>query len=454
MSFSPCETTPRLSWLASRCPPLPWSKPPASTTVPRPVARAFARRVDGYAAEMAIEDASDQPDTTSEHPDDDTVETAVRRSRTRPGRRATGRGRAECRDGGPPAVGLLGAAPPQPARAPATRPAARAPRPRAAGAAGAAAPLGSRGRACTVAAPPCGPHADGLRRQPQHPPPGAAHHRGEEAVAPHQLLAAAGGRGVPGGGGMVVGHDVGHVAQRPPRRREVEGEALLLPHEEDDVVEAADGQEGLSPHHRRAGHEAQDRRPRQVRDPCRAATTRGSGRSRPRPRPRPRGCARPPRRGGDTGRRPRPARASAPGAHHESSSAKATSGRARVLDADVAGQRTEVAAELDDLDLREVGADEVRCPVTRPVVHEDDRSAVVRQGPLQVGPAVARHDDRRHVHERAPGAAARCRPGLDGAGSPARGVAGSRARGEACGGVGGRIPWQRGPNGSARWQYR
>jgi hypothetical protein len=41
------------------------------------VTGAFAGPLHGYAADVAIEDESDQPDTTSEQPDDDTVETAA-----------------------------------------------------------------------------------------------------------------------------------------------------------------------------------------------------------------------------------------------------------------------------------------------------------------------------------------------------------------------------------------
>ena len=59
-------------------------------------------------------------------------------------------------------------------------------------------------------------------------------------------------------------HDLVDVGQAPPQRREVEGEPLLLAHEEHDVVEAAGRQEGVAPHDRAARQEAEHRRAGQV----------------------------------------------------------------------------------------------------------------------------------------------------------------------------------------------
>ena len=113
------------------------------------------------------------------------------------------------------------------------------------------------------------------------------------------------------------------AASRPG---EVEGNHLFLAHEEHDVAEPADGEEGVATDHRPTGHEVENRRDGN-RSPSGAA-----GGSRPSPRSWGRGARRVPTRVRRHDRQAGwasnalAARVRAPGAHHESSSAKATYG--------------------------------------------------------------------------------------------------------------------------------
>ena len=72
------------------------------------------------------------------------------------------------------------------------------------------------------------------KREPQRAPQGAAHHRREDLVA---LDLDRPDTGVATGRGQVPAHDVRGVAQRPPLRGEIQGEAFLFAGEEDDGIE-------------------------------------------------------------------------------------------------------------------------------------------------------------------------------------------------------------------------